>query len=149
MEILHIMLTRRFEIDKHWHLASEFVERLKIDAVFSPVGNCCQMDQSIGRTADRLQHNLRIVESRGGEQFTWQWSTCNRDLRCAFSARFGQASASVIQAIVLAVPMTMQVPTEGARRPFTSAISASSISPARNALHKRRQSVQAPKTSPL
>src|ERR1039458_10608687 len=52
------------------------------------------MDQSIGRTADRLQHNLRIVESRGGEQFTWQWSSCNRDLRCAFSARFGQANRS-------------------------------------------------------
>src|SRR6266571_8049065 len=58
-------------------------------------------------------------------------------------------SASVIQAIVDAVPITMQVPTEGARRPLTASISTSSISPARYLPHSRRQSVQAPNTSPL
>src|SRR4030081_3260726 len=58
-------------------------------------------------------------------------------------------SASVMQAIVLAVPITMQVPTEGARRPLTASISSSSISPARYFPHRRRQSVQAPNTSPL
>src|SRR6266404_6192003 len=58
-------------------------------------------------------------------------------------------SDSVMQAIVLAVPITIQVPTEGARRPLTASISTSSISPARNLAHKRRQSVQAPSTSPL
>jgi hypothetical protein len=57
--------------------------------------------------------------------------------------------ASVMQAMVLAVPITMQVPTEGARRPLTASISTSSISPARNFPHRRRQSVQAPSTSPL
>src|SRR5438552_6495714 len=31
-------------------------------------------------------------------------------------------SASVMQAMVLAVPITMQVPTEGAWRPFTASI---------------------------
>src|SRR6202012_3951866 len=40
-------------------------------------------------------------------------------------------SASVTQAIVEAVPITMQVPTDGASRPFTASISWSSISPAR------------------
>src|SRR5262245_32212605 len=58
-------------------------------------------------------------------------------------------SASVTQAIVDAVPITMQVPTDGARRPLTASISLSSISPARYLPHKRRQSVQAPNTSPL
>src|SRR6266481_9744982 len=58
-------------------------------------------------------------------------------------------SASVMQAIVLAVPITMQVPTDGARRPLTASISTSSISPARYLPHSRRQSVQAPSTSPL
>src|SRR5437764_11552184 len=58
-------------------------------------------------------------------------------------------SASVMQAIVDAVPITMQVPTEGARRPLTASISTSSISPARYFPHNRRQSVQAPSTSPL
>src|SRR6266480_2075006 len=58
-------------------------------------------------------------------------------------------SASVMQAMVDAVPITMQVPTDGARRPLTASISTSSISPARYFAHSRRQSVQAPSTSPL
>ena len=58
-------------------------------------------------------------------------------------------SASVMQAMVEAVPITMQVPTDGASRPLTASISTSSISPARNLLHNLRQSVQAPSTSPL
>ncbi|MNR48960.1 hypothetical protein D3C85_1682700 [compost metagenome] len=41
-------------------------------------------------------------------------------------------SASAIQAIVLAVPMTEQVPTLATSRLLTSAISTLSISPARN-----------------
>src|ERR1700758_1743656 len=57
-------------------------------------------------------------------------------------------SASVTQAIVLAVPITMQVPTDGARRDETASISALSISPARCLPHSLRQSVQAPSTSP-
>src|SRR5215470_6191663 len=58
-------------------------------------------------------------------------------------------SASVTQAMVEAVPITMQVPTDGASRPLTASISLSSISPARYFAHNLRQSVQAPKTSPL
>src|SRR3954462_2126558 len=58
-------------------------------------------------------------------------------------------SASVTQAMVEAVPITMQVPTDGARRPLTASISTSSISPARYFAHSLRQSVQAPNTSPL
>src|SRR3954466_8037737 len=58
-------------------------------------------------------------------------------------------SASVMHAIVEAVPITMQVPTDGASRPLTASISTSSISPARYLPHNRRQSVQAPSTSPL
>src|SRR5271170_5398749 len=57
--------------------------------------------------------------------------------------------ASVTQAMVLAVPITMQVPTDGASRLLTASISTSSISPARYLAHSRRQSVQAPSTSPL
>src|SRR4051794_26252225 len=58
-------------------------------------------------------------------------------------------SASVMHAIVDAVPITIQVPTDGASRPLTASISTSSISPARYFPHSRRQSVQAPSTSPL
>src|ERR1700749_2623506 len=58
-------------------------------------------------------------------------------------------SASVTHAMVEAVPITMQVPTDGASRPLTASISTSSISPARYFAQRRRQSVQAPSTSPL
>jgi hypothetical protein len=57
-------------------------------------------------------------------------------------------SASITQAIVLAVPITPHVPTVGQRRPLTSSISAASTEPARCCAQKRRQSVQAPRTSP-
>ena len=53
-------------------------------------------------------------------------------------------SASEMQAIVLAVPITMQVPEVGARRPLISSIWSSVNSPARWRAQKRRQSVQAP-----
>ena len=52
------------------------------------------------------------------------------------------------QAMVLAVPITLQVPTEGQSRPLTNSISVTSTVPARYCAQKRRQSVQAPRTSP-
>src|SRR3954467_4775374 len=58
-------------------------------------------------------------------------------------------NASVIHAMVLAVPITMHVPTDGARRAFTTLISVRSIRPARKLAQRRRQSVHAPRTSPL
>ena len=51
--------------------------------------------------------------------------------------------------MVLAVPITMQVPAVGASRSLTFSISASSKVPARYWPQRRRQSVQAPSTSPL
>ena len=57
-------------------------------------------------------------------------------------------SASVTQAIVEAVPITMHVPPVVQRRPSISAISPGPISPARCAAHILRQSVQAPRRSP-
>src|SRR4030088_327474 len=58
-------------------------------------------------------------------------------------------SASVMQAIVEAVPITMQAPPAAGSLPWPASISTSSISPARYLAHSRRQSVQAPSTSPL
>ena len=57
-------------------------------------------------------------------------------------------SASAMQAMVEAVPMTAQVPAVVASRPSMSVISLSSILPARYCAQKRRQSVQAPSRSP-
>jgi hypothetical protein len=52
---------------------------------------------------------------------------------------------SAMQAIVLAVPMTGQVPAVVARRVSMRRISGSSMRPPRYSAQKRRQSVQAPR----
>ena len=54
-----------------------------------------------------------------------------------------------MQAMVLAVPITPQVPTDGTSRSFATSISSSLMRPPRNSPHSLRQSVQAPSTSPL
>ena len=57
-------------------------------------------------------------------------------------------SASVMQAMVLAVPMTAQVPAVVASPPSICSIRALSMRPPRYSPHQRRQSVQAPRRSP-
>jgi hypothetical protein len=57
-------------------------------------------------------------------------------------------SVSAMDAMVLAVPMTAQVPAVVARLLSISTISSDETSPARYLAQKRRQSVQAPRRSP-
>ncbi|MBS1216659.1 MAG: hypothetical protein H6R20_1633 [Proteobacteria bacterium] len=57
-------------------------------------------------------------------------------------------SASAIDAMVLAVPMTAHVPDVVARLPSTASISPAASLPARCCAQKRRQSVHAPSRSP-
>src|SRR5207237_8274324 len=73
MELLHVMLAVRFQVDQHGHLAAELVESLEIDAVFGAVGNRRQMDKPVGRAADRLQHHLRIAERRWCQELARLW----------------------------------------------------------------------------
>ena len=69
MEVLHVMFARRLQVDQHRHLAAELVEGFEIDAMLGAVGNRGQMDEAVGRAADRLQHHLRIPERRRGQEF--------------------------------------------------------------------------------
>ena len=57
-------------------------------------------------------------------------------------------SASAMQAVVLAMPFTEEVPTLATSRLLTAAASAASSSPARNIPQCQRQSVQAPTRLP-
>ena len=57
--------------------------------------------------------------------------------------------ASAIEAMVEAVPITAQLPAVVARLPSTSWMPSWSTLPARYMAQKRRQSVQAPRRSPL
>ena len=80
---------------------------------------------------------------RSGVSFSAAMATARAPLASAWRSRSAwtagmqappgsiMPSASVMQAMVLAVPMTMQVPAVGANRPLTSSISSASISPPR------------------
>src|SRR6201998_5478 len=67
MEMLHVMCARRLQIDQHGHFTAELVEGVEIDCVRRAVGDRCEMNESIGRAADRLQHHLRIAERGWGQ----------------------------------------------------------------------------------
>ena len=69
MEMLHVMLARRFQVDQHRHFAAELVEGFEIDAMLGAVGDRGQMNEPVGRAADRLQHHLRIPERGRRQQF--------------------------------------------------------------------------------
>ena len=70
VEMLHVMRAGRLEIDQDRNLAAELVESLEIDTVFCPIGDRSEMNQPIGRAADRLKHHLRITERSRCQQIT-------------------------------------------------------------------------------
>ena len=132
-----------------------------------PPGRRGEMDQAVGRAADRLQHHQRVAERRRRHQRARLRAALLGERDRPPAARLGRAQpvgvgrrnvaasgsarpmVSTMQAIVLAVPITMQVPTDGASRPLTASISSPSMRPPRKSPHRRRQSVQAPSVSPL
>ena len=69
MEMLHVVLARRLQVDQHRHLAAEPVEGFEIDAMRGAAGDRGEMDQAVGRAADRLQHHLRIAEGGRRQDF--------------------------------------------------------------------------------
>ena len=109
------------------------------------------------RTAFSNAARVRIFD---GRRSSWTISTMRRPAASASRSRpasgAGTAampgsvmpSASAIAAIVLAVPMTAQVPAVVARLPSMRSISSAETVPARCIAQKRRQSVQAPRRSP-
>jgi hypothetical protein len=69
MEMLHVVVARWFQVDQNRHLAAEPVEGFEIDLVRRTVGDRSQMDQPVGRAADRLQHHLRVAKGAFRQQF--------------------------------------------------------------------------------
>ena len=131
-----------------------------------PSGDRRQVDDDVGRAADRHEDPHRVLERRAGRgsgRAGGPPATISTIRRPAASARrsrresgAGMAAmpgrviprASVIAAIVLAVPMTMQVPVEGKSSPWIASMRSASISPARCSVQSRRQSVHAPSRIP-
>ena len=103
----------------------------------------------VGRAADRHQHAQRVLDRISGDDVVRASTRCGPAAsprapvasaarsRSAWTAGIAAVpgrimpSASAIEAIVLAVPITAQVPAVVARLPSISWISSASISPAR------------------
>ncbi len=64
VEMLHVVVARRLEIDQHRHLTADGVELLEIDREAGAPRDRGEMHQRIGRAADRLQHRERVPEGR-------------------------------------------------------------------------------------
>src|SRR5271170_3958779 len=120
------------------------------------------MNDRIGRTAERHQNAQRILDGFLGDQTIGRDRIADQRDREATAFLGGDETigvngrdrcaawpkVSAMQAIVLAVPITAQVPAVTASRPSTSAISSASVAPARKLAQNRRQSVHAPSRSP-
>ena len=62
VEMLHVVVARRLEVDQHRHLAADPVELLEVDVDAEAARDGGEMDQRVGRAADRLQHAQRVAE---------------------------------------------------------------------------------------
>ena len=140
VEVLHVVHARRLQVDQHRHLAAEPVELVEVDRDAAPPGDRGQVDQRVGRAADRLQHDQRVAERRRRHERRGRGPPLRPSPPRA-ARRLGRAQAlgmhrgdrrrarqampiaSAMHAIVLAVPITMQVPAVGASRPLTASIS--------------------------
>jgi hypothetical protein len=93
MEMLHVVIARRLQVDQHRHLAAEFVKSFEIDAVLGAVGHRGEMDEAVGRPTDGLQHDLRIAERRFGQELAGFRALRLRHLGGDLAAGFGGAEA--------------------------------------------------------
>ena len=93
MKVLHVVLARRFQVDQNRHFAAELVECIEIDLVRCAVGDCGQMNKTVGRAADRLHHDLGIPERRRRQDLARLRSLGFRHRRRHFSACLGGTKA--------------------------------------------------------
>ena len=62
VEMLHVVLARRLQVDQHRHLAADPVEFGEVDRMAGAAGDRREMDDAVGRAADRLQHDHGVAQ---------------------------------------------------------------------------------------
>ena len=167
MKMLHVMRAGRLQVEQHRNLASQPVECLKVDCHARAAGHRNQVNQPIGRSADRLQHDHRVAHGSVRDQFARRRrppiaisaarlplaSAMRRTVGmggrrgCAHGQRqahrFHHAGHGACRA-------HHSAEADGRRQAAADQFHfASSFLPARYSAHSRRQSVHAPSTSPL
>ena len=64
MEILHVAIAGRAQIDEHRRRRADLVQQIEVEPQPDAAGNGRQMDDGVGRAADRLKHAHRVLERR-------------------------------------------------------------------------------------
>ena len=62
VEVLHVVLARRLEVEQHRRLAPHAVQRVEVDVEAHAAGDRRQVHDAVGRAADREQHAHRVLE---------------------------------------------------------------------------------------
>ena len=60
VKVFHITFADWFQVDEHRRLVGEFVEARQRNPDAEPPGDCCQMHERVGRSAQRQQHAQRV-----------------------------------------------------------------------------------------
>ena len=67
VEVLHVALADRLEVDQHRRLVGDLVEARERDLDAEPAGDRGQVDDGVGRAADRHQHPDRVLDRLLGD----------------------------------------------------------------------------------
>ena len=132
VEVLHEIHAGGLEIEQRRHVAADAVEFVEVVCDAGAAGDGGEMHQRVGRAGDRLQHHRGILQRRLGEQLARLRPAGlghRRRRACRPPRRSAQRSddtagavavpgsmkpsVSAMQAMVEAVPITMQVPDVG------------------------------------
>ena len=62
MEVLHVALADRLQVDQHRRLVGDLVEALERDLDAEPAGDGGEVHDGVGRAADRHQHPDRVLD---------------------------------------------------------------------------------------
>ncbi len=93
VKMLHVMRAGGLEVEQHRNLPAQLIEGFEIDFHAGAAGDGGQVNQAVGRPADRLQHDHGVAHGGLGDQFAWLGRAGNRHLGGALAARLGNAAA--------------------------------------------------------
>ena len=165
--MLHVVRAGGLEVEQDGNVAAELVEGREVEGYTCAAGYCDEVDQTVRGAADGLQDNHGVADGRSRDEVAGFRGTGNGEFGGALAGGFGDAAAvgesgwrggahgeREAEGFDDAGHRAggahdQQVPTDGQRRPLMGSISTRSMLPARCCAHMRRQSVQAPRTSPL
>src|SRR5580692_3156628 len=93
VEVLHVVIAGRLEIDEHGNFAAKLVEGLKIEGHAGAASDGREVYESIRRAADGLQDHHGIADGGWGDELAGARRAADGHLRGALAAGFGDAAA--------------------------------------------------------